>query len=116
MGKVETWQPVRRGRRPDEVVARRAASAGRQPVGRKFMQTLDDHIHQELTRFAQERGVTVQGLIRAVIVPEWVNSQERRVSIFSNPQPVVVNPLPELKTRTVHAETGNSKAQLMVRR
>ncbi len=39
----------------------------------KFMQTLDDTIYRELVKIAKKRGITIQELIRAVIVPEWVN-------------------------------------------
>jgi len=39
------------------------------------MQTLNDHSYKELERLAKQRGITVQELIRAVIIPEWVNEQ-----------------------------------------
>ncbi len=39
----------------------------------KFMQTLDDFIYKELEKIAKKRGITIQELIRAVIVPEWIN-------------------------------------------
>ncbi len=38
----------------------------------KFMQTLDDIIYRELEKVAKKRGISIQELIRAVIVPEWV--------------------------------------------
>ncbi len=38
----------------------------------KFMQTLDDSIYRELEKIAKRRGISIQELIRAVIVPEWV--------------------------------------------
>src|SRR3989442_11662 len=38
----------------------------------KFMQTLDDTIFRELEKIAKKRGISIQELIRAVIVPEWV--------------------------------------------
>ena len=38
----------------------------------KFMQTLDDEIHRTLEEIAKERGISVQELIRAVIVPDWL--------------------------------------------
>ncbi len=47
------------------------------------MQTLDDQVYRDLSRFAQERGVTIQGLIRAVIVPEWITSQDNEKDIPS---------------------------------
>ena len=37
------------------------------------MQTLDDIIYRELEKTAKRRGITIQELIRAVIVPEWIN-------------------------------------------
>jgi len=37
------------------------------------MQTLDDVIYRELEKIAKRRGITIQELIRAVIVPEWIN-------------------------------------------
>src|SRR5207245_1154705 len=39
----------------------------------KFMQTLDDMIYRELEKIAKRRGITIQELIRAVIVTEWIN-------------------------------------------
>ena len=39
----------------------------------KFMQTLDDMIYRELEKIAKRRGITIQELIRAVIVPEWIS-------------------------------------------
>ena len=37
------------------------------------MQTLDDLIYRELEKLAKKRGITIQELIRAVVVPEWIN-------------------------------------------
>jgi predicted DNA-binding ribbon-helix-helix protein len=37
------------------------------------MQTLDDLIYRELEKIAKRRGITIQELIRAVIVPEWIH-------------------------------------------
>lgn len=42
----------------------------------KFMQTLNDHMYRELEKVAKKRGVTVQELIRAVVLPEWMAKQE----------------------------------------
>ncbi len=35
------------------------------------MLTLRESVFKELQKSADQRGVTIQGLIRAVIVPEW---------------------------------------------
>ncbi len=37
------------------------------------MQTLDDMVYRELEKVAKKRGITIQELIRAVIVPEWID-------------------------------------------
>jgi len=38
----------------------------------KFMQSLDPEIYAELRKMAKDRGITMQELIRAVIVPDWM--------------------------------------------
>ncbi len=40
---------------------------------RKFMQTLQPLAYKTLERIAKERGVTVQELIRAIVIPEWLS-------------------------------------------
>ncbi len=42
----------------------------------KFMQTLNDRMYKEIEKMAKKRGVTVQELIRAVVLPEWLAQQE----------------------------------------
>ena len=37
----------------------------------KFMQSLDPVVYAELEKIARERGITIQELMRAVVVPEW---------------------------------------------
>jgi len=44
----------------------------------KFMQTLDKEIYQKLSEIAKQRGITIQELIRAVIIPEWLSKTERK--------------------------------------
>ncbi len=41
----------------------------------KFMQTLNEQMYRELEKLAKKRGVTVQELIRAVVLPEWMTHQ-----------------------------------------
>ncbi len=38
----------------------------------KFMQSLDPQVYTELTKIAKQRGISMQELIRAVIVPDWM--------------------------------------------
>src|SRR6058998_3515282 len=38
----------------------------------KFMQSLHQGVYEQLERIAKERGITVQELVRAVVVPEWM--------------------------------------------
>jgi len=49
----------------------------------KFMQTVEETVYEELKRLAQERGITLQELLRAIIIPEWVklHSPDRRSGI-----------------------------------
>ena len=42
----------------------------------KFMQTLDQDIFDKLQEIADKRGIKIQELIRAVIVPEWLKLKE----------------------------------------
>ena len=44
----------------------------------KFMQTLDNEIFNKLTEIAKARGINVQELIRAVIIPEWLKEKEKK--------------------------------------
>ncbi len=36
------------------------------------MQSLNQNVFEQLERMAKERGITVQELVRAVVVPEWM--------------------------------------------
>lgn len=49
---------------------------------KKFMQTIDDEIFGFLRSSAEARGVKVQVLIRAVIIPEWVNLHWQKSGIL----------------------------------
>ncbi|TMI44379.1 hypothetical protein E6H23_01080 [Candidatus Bathyarchaeota archaeon] len=37
----------------------------------KFMQSLEGPVYERLEKIAKDRGISIQVLIRAVIVPEW---------------------------------------------
>ena len=41
----------------------------------KFMQTIGEEMFSELERISREKGIRVQTLLRAVIIPEWVEGQ-----------------------------------------
>jgi hypothetical protein len=45
----------------------------------RFIQTLGDAVHKELTKVARQRGLSVQQLIRAVIIPEWLKDNHNPV-------------------------------------
>ncbi len=53
---------------------------------RKFMQTLDNRLFLELEKIGRSRGITVQQLLRAVIVPEWFKNENPEASkeIYGN--------------------------------
>jgi len=36
------------------------------------MQSLHQGVYEQLEKMAKERGITVQELVRAVVVPEWM--------------------------------------------
>lgn len=42
----------------------------------KILQTIDDVIYSRLEKLAKKRGITVQELIRAVIIPSWLEEQK----------------------------------------
>lgn len=42
----------------------------------RFLQTMDDGIYSKLDKLAKRRGITVQDLIRGVIVPDWLEKKE----------------------------------------
>ena len=83
--------------------------ANRVVLARKFMQTLDDHVHRELGKFAEQRGVTIQGLIRAVIVPEWISSQEDGRRLMVGSQQLVAGNEPDQRARSSEVGIRNSK-------
>ena len=64
-------------KRSTEEVVKTSQSNGSLANGRKFMLTLRESVFSELQKSADQRGVTVQGLIRAVIVPEWHLEHEK---------------------------------------
>jgi len=53
----------------------------------KFMQSLEGPVYELLERIAKNRGISIQVLIRAVIVPEWVRENGNSVTNEVNIQP-----------------------------
>jgi len=45
----------------------------------KFIQTVQEGVYRNLVQIAEDKGITVQDLIRAVIIPEW-HAQTRTAS------------------------------------
>ena len=43
---------------------------------KKFLQSLDDGVYSQLEKLAKKRGVNIQELIRAVIIPEWLEDKK----------------------------------------
>ena len=85
-------------------------------LARKFMQTLDEHVYRELGKFAEQRGVTIQGLIRAVIVPEWISSQGDRRRLMVGSQQPVAGYEPDQRARNSEFGIGNSKNTPLIQR
>lgn len=44
----------------------------------KFMQSLSEETYKRLDKIAKEKGINIQELIRAVIIPEWLQTQKKQ--------------------------------------
>jgi hypothetical protein len=51
----------------------------------EFTQTVGDEMFVELEKIAVEKGIRVQTLLRAVVIPEWVQRKEPSTDPTSNP-------------------------------
>src|SRR2546426_636608 len=49
----------------------------------KYMQILRQRIYTELDRIAHQKGISVQELILAVIIPDWIRTQEKKTDDLS---------------------------------
>ncbi len=47
----------------------------------KFLQSIDDDYYYLLGKAARTRGVTVQELVRAVIIPDWISKSRRKAAL-----------------------------------
>ena len=43
---------------------------------KKFLQSVDDGVYSQLEKIASKRGVNIQQLLRAVIIPEWLEDKK----------------------------------------
>lgn len=43
----------------------------------KFMQSLGDLAYNKLRKIADDRDITVQELIRAIVIPDWLKTSEK---------------------------------------
>ncbi len=73
----------------------------------KFMQVLDKSIFLRLKDFSKNRGVTVQELIRVLVIPEWMRQFEEEskraesLKRHKRARAVGSRAAPELKVRTI---------------
>jgi hypothetical protein len=51
----------------------------------KFMAALSDEMFQVLLREAKSRGISVQELLRAIIIPDWIKGR-RTSNLLTNSQ------------------------------
>ncbi len=47
----------------------------------KFLQTLSPTVYGFLREEARRRGIRVQQLLRAIIIPEWLEALEQRMKV-----------------------------------
>ena len=69
----------------------------------KFMLSLRDENFQHLVTEAQERGITIQELIRAVIIPDWV----KQGSLVKTAATAIT------QARSLPAGSGNGREQVI---
>ncbi|OLD14024.1 MAG: hypothetical protein AUI50_06165 [Crenarchaeota archaeon 13_1_40CM_2_52_14] len=68
----------------------------------KFMQSLDPQVYAELRKIAKDRGITMQELIRAVIVPDWMTKDESKSGAGGSPR----------RSRTVRSASKRLRAKI----
>jgi len=49
----------------------------------KFMQSLGDSAYTKLRKIADDRDITVQELIRAIVIPDWLKIAEKHNGVDS---------------------------------
>lgn len=40
--------------------------------------TIDNSVHQKIKRHASKRGISTQEMIRAIIIPEWLERENKQ--------------------------------------
>ena len=60
---------------------------------KKMLVTINDPTYEMLQRMAMRRGITVQMMLRSIVIPQWLHE---RTELSSNEEPV-----PELETSEV---------------
>ncbi len=46
----------------------------------KFFMTIDNSIYQKIKKTASKKGISTQELIRAIIIPEWLEIEKKKNS------------------------------------
>jgi hypothetical protein len=57
----------------------------RDQVQPKFLQTLGQTVYGLLREEARRRGISVQQLLRAIIIPEWLEALEKGMKFTARP-------------------------------
>jgi len=52
----------------------------------KFMQTFSPEVYSFLREEASRRGISVQQLVRAVIIPDWIEELEKGKKMTARPR------------------------------
>ena len=51
---------------------------------RKFMVAFDEKVFRELDRDAKNRNISLQALLRAIVIPEWIKGGHMRTAAPAN--------------------------------
>ncbi len=71
----------------------------------KFLQSIGDDYFYLLGKAARTRGVTVQELIRAVIIPDWISNSKKRINLGTVEAPSAGSPTGFLVTRRLDTKS-----------
>ena len=65
----------------------------------KFMMSLRDENYRILTGAAIDRGISVQELLRAVIIPDWVRDSPQEIVVRDPPRRIAFESWPSTRQR-----------------